>query len=388
MVAKGQLVQPMNANYLSISRRKFLQSGAVAAGLLFPPLQCLAEGLSGTLPVATPARRVLVVIHLDGGNDGFNTIVPYTSAQYYRQRPTLALKGYDLLPLDNRLGLASSMQSLYRLYQAGNLAIIPCAGYDGQNASHFRSSEIWQTAYPDRLAGSGWLGRYLASSQANTKAGAEQLQPKGLALDATAAKFLALPETSGAHVSQCIDRIGCGRAVFSSAGKPQEKLADSEGRCRDTFASKLDYIARLISAGSSRAVYCLSLSGFDTHCQQRDVHSLLLRNLSDGVTAFLNALNKNGVSEKVLVLVVSEFGRRLAENEEGGTDHGGAVPVFLAGSAVRGGLYGDYPVPTSGQYGLGHTVDFRTIYATILERWLDADSCQVLGCNLALLPIL
>lgn len=351
---------------MTISRRSFLRGSLGVVGACLTPALLLSQSLAFA---DCRRQKKLVVIHLTGGNDGLNTVVPYGVGAYYDARPGLAIKQSHVLPLSDSLGLHPQMAGLHELFKQGDVGIIQSVGYPDQNRSHFRSSDIWQSAYTDRLSETGWLGRYVDGCMAK---GEENLAAcnidSELPLSLRATRFSAASWQDGAI-------SGAAGAIAIGSGNHFGYPADRLGR-------KLRTIAKLIRSNNSAQIYTTSLDGFDTHANQIIVQAPLLAHLSEALTAFHADLRTDGKMDDVLVLVFSEFGRRVPENGGGGTDHGSAQPVFIIGGSVNGGIYGEHACLTDLQAGdLRSSIDFRTVYATILDRWLSADSSQILGRN-------
>lgn len=333
------------------SRRAFLQSTGAAIGYL-----SLTRGLSAFSPIqlTAPSKpdHVLVLIHLVGGNDGLNTVIPFNDSDYYRLRPTLAVPARRVLPITSNLGLHPACAGLHSLFEAGRLALVQNVGTPVSHRSHFRALEVWDTAMiTPSQAGSGWLGRYLDWIDPTT--------PRN--------RTLAIHHTP--------DRP----AVLRQFGVNRRSAAEPYlGNFRET----LQQISRQISSGATPRIYCLSLGGFDTHAHQANPHIELLRIFSSGLHDFQQELEARGVAQHVMTMAYSEFGRSAAENENRGTDHGTHGPVFLLGTAVHGGVSGETPPlgdPTAEQ--ATPAIDFRQIYASVLEDWLGCPAEQVLGAH-------
>jgi len=394
-----------------LSRRDFL-SGLLALGVLGQyQFDALAAGndFSG---------RSIVVIQLNGGNDGINTIIPYGNGAYYDARPKIAVKQADVLPIDAKVGFHPSLSEFDQFYKDKNLAVVQGVGYPDPNRSHFRSIEIWQTAQPDIIGDTGWLGRYLDYLTISTAAKSEMLAvnvdpllPKSLLArkvtvpsvsDVQAFRFKVDPlyQADRALQLQAFDDIYQGfddkRAIVSKlrksgieANRASEKLINLVKDHKTTakypdgkLGSSLKFVAQMVSGGIGAKIYTLGYDGFDTHAGEVRTQANLLSGLGKSLKAFQDDLKQNGCEDKVIVLIFSEFGRRVAENGGGGTDHGTAAPCLVFGSGVKGGLYGEYPSLTDLDHGdLKYNVDFRTVYATIVDRWLGADSKEVLGKN-------
>jgi uncharacterized protein (DUF1501 family) len=404
---------------MNVSRRRFLRNGLSVAGIClgWEHLSAIAARAATLAPRLAGSSKILVVIQLTGGNDGINTLIPYTANAYYKLRPTLAIKQEKVLQLNDNVALHPNMSAMSDLFKAGKLAVIAGAGYPNPNRSHFRSIEIWQTAEPERIAATGWLGRYLdecSSSKTShenlfTAINVDPELPKSL----TAEKVL-VPSVSNVNQFRFIadqhyekDRL-CQlesfKRIYSSldTDRPDIKLLRDTGLDameasdylaravkeykgnveypNNNLARNLKFIAQLITAGVDARIYNLSFGGFDTHANQLGTQGNLLKQLSDSISAFQKDLEEHNVDKDVVLMTFSEFGRRVAQNNGNGTDHGTAGPVFVVGSSVKSGVYGDYPSMTDLDSGdLKYSVDFRCIYSTILERWLSADSRRILG---------
>ncbi len=386
-----------------LTRRHLLKTASLLT--LAPTLPAF---LAKTARAAEPLRdgRVLVVVQLDGGNDALNTVVPYADPEYARLRPTLKLPARDLVKINDAVGLHPALKPLGGLLEHGRLAVIPGVSYPNPNRSHFRSMAIWQTAKfdPDEHTGYGWLGRALDAGGGNSaligggavpttlrarrSAAIALSRPEDLLLsDAATAKRAVCAETKNDLLDfvrrQAVD--GCG-AAESMAGLTKSSKALYPGT---QLAERLRLAAGLLKSDlGSRVVYTLQ-SGFDTHAAQNFTHANLLREFSGAVEAFFADLQQANLADRVLLLAFSEFGRTIGENGSGGTDHGTDGCVFVAGSAVKGGLIGAMPSLTDLEKGEPKmTTDFRCIYATVLDRWLNCPSALVLGGQFDPLPLL
>lgn len=356
------------------------------------------------------ANRVLVVLNLQGGNDGLNCVVPHGDPHYYQLRPSLAIPRSDVLGIDAQLGFNPHMSALKTLYDRGMVAVVQGVGYPNPDHSHFRSTEIWQTAAPDRYEHTGWIGRYLDDAnlpQSNLFNGVslEPILPEvmvgtkvdvpaiaseaayGLRIDRNPVQRQAyarlvndnrLPFASPylAHVMEIEDRSQRG----------SEELPRLIGGYRPAGAYPATPLGRSLAlaaqiAGSNigtRVIY-VQHGSFDTHVNQLAVQNRLLAEFSDAMKAFYDDLAAHGNDGRVLTMTFSEFGRRIAENGSSGTDHGEASPLFLIGGGTKGGVYGTAPDLTQTNMGnVRFTVDFRSVYATILERWLGRPPSHVL----------
>jgi len=358
---------------------------------------------------SSPERdgRILVVIQLDGGNDGLNTVVPYRDEAYAKNRKTLNLASDRLIKVSDGIGLHPAMGQAGKLLESGRLGIVPGVGYPNPNRSHFASMAIWQTARLDEEehGGPGWLGRAFDSTPgtASTFVGAGSIPAairgrRALASslerleDLTLDSSLARPNVSrdGDDLAAFVRRSTLD--AYASSDRMAELAKDRFSSVRypgTALASRLKLVARLIKGGYESRVFYTSQSGYDTHSQQSGTHFGLLGELSGALKAFLDDMADTKLAERILVLCFSEFGRRVRENGSGGTDHGAAGPVLLAGPAVKPGLLGAYPSLTDLADGdLKPLVDFRRIYATILDHWLCVPSRLALGGTFEPLPIL
>jgi uncharacterized protein (DUF1501 family) len=344
---------------------------------------------------------ILVVVELTGGNDGLNTVIPYADDIYHKNRPTLRIEPDKVLKLDDHVGLHPSLKELHSLWESGDLAVLQGVGYPNPNRSHTRSMEIWQTGVVEAAPPAGWLGRVadVNSTFRICHVGPESVPmavrgrtsiPQALASlsDYQLVANAGLP--TGPQGDQAGDPlVGDIRQRLISARELAARLAalpagpsgSQSASVPETLEGRLATIHRLIEADLPLRVYYTSQGGFDTHAAQRFVHQDLLRLVSEAVAGFLKALKASRLDERVVVLVFSEFGRRLKENTSSGTDHGAAAPVFLAGRPVKGTLIG--PPPSLAELDDGgdprFTTDFRDVYATLLSRWLAVDPDAILG---------
>jgi uncharacterized protein (DUF1501 family) len=398
-----------------MQRRRFLQSSALASTLLLVPkflhaLDRPATGLAAMLRDAPGGKaRRLIVVQLSGGNDGLNTVIPYRDDLYFKARPSLALKETDgILPLSNDLGLHPKMTGLKSLYDQGQLAVLNAVGYPNPDRSHFRSMDIWQTGSgSEQLLTTGWLGRYLDSSCAGCALPYQALevddtlslalkgqQRKGLAVK-NPAKFHQLTqsrylsrlsqEQPAATATSELDYLYKTLAETASSAEylyDKSKVHASTATYPTTeLGRNLKTTAELIGSGVESRVYYLALTGFDTHVRQHEQQGRLLGELSDGLAALAADLQKSNEWENTLVMVFSEFGRRVTQNASNGTDHGTANNVFLLSGALRkpGLLNAPASLADLDQGDLRYQVDFRSLYASILTDWLGADDKLVLG---------
>ncbi len=403
---------------MSVSRRDFLKKGAttVAVGLAVPPWlskMVWAQGYDATGSSGNGTPKTLVVIQLTGGNDGINTVIPYADAAYRQNRPNLGIPDGQVLHLSDSIGLNPAMTGMKGLYDKGQLAIVQGVGYPNPNRSHFRSMEIWQTAEPERAGTEGWVGRYLDAIRSGRTSPLTGINIGNELSEALVSAHAAVPSIQGlANFGVVFPQGGAGdartaalkqiqmtdtntpygqlfaqtaRETYDSADKIRagiQKYHSTVQYPTGGFGSGLQEVAQLIAADLGTRVFYVSFGGgsFDTHTQQGRRHPLLLSQLSDGLAAFQSDLDQMGKADNVVTLCFSEFGRRVHENAGGGTDHGTASEMFIVGKPIKGGLYGAYPSLTDLDAGdLKFTTDFRSVYATVLDRWLGVSSEQVLG---------
>lgn len=343
----------------------------------------------------TDAERMLVLIELDGGNDGLNTVVPYADDLYHRARPTLRIADNKVLKLDSHLGLHPALKELWELWEQGCLHVVENVGYPSPNRSHFRSMEIWQSGTLGIPQPAGWLGR-----------AAESEPDLGLCFIGDTTIPLAVRQRTGAALSvdRLIDLQLQPGAELPAVDSQRGDLARSiESRMRavsalteqlpsaampatvgnnedDRLLESMQTIRALVGRDLGLRVYYVRLSGFDTHAGQAQSHAQLLSALSRGVGSLFDGLRRDGLDQRVLVMVMSEFGRRVAQNGQNGTDHGAAAPMFLVGPGVAGGISGGLPDLANLDGGdLRYQVDFRDVYAQVLAQWLKIAPQPVLG---------
>jgi uncharacterized protein (DUF1501 family) len=404
------------------SRRSFLTHSlgiAVLGGTL--PLGLARAAAAQSLPTlgrSVDPRNVLVVVQLAGGNDGLNTVVPWSDDAYHRVRPAIGIAPNAVLKLDDRIGLNPALAGLMELYREGRVALVQGVGYPNPNRSHFEATQIWETASPDRPLPTGWLGRYLDRTfPAGTKAPAFEAVALGDTLPAALVAQHVDVAAIGALNSFAYNTV---KDVKQSAGtlydgaKPGQSpylglIADTARQAyhggdvlraelasyvpkatypTDGFAAQLKLAAQLIASDTGTRIIFVSLGSFDTHAGQRAQQDRLLGYLGNGLKAFYDDLAAHGLDQRVLTMTFSEFGRRVTQNASNGTDHGTAMPLFVIGGALKGGIYGDHPSLTDLDGGdLRFHTDFRSVYATVLERWLGREPSDVLGGSYPTLPI-
>jgi uncharacterized protein (DUF1501 family) len=358
---------------------------------------------------SSSASGTLVLVTLYGGNDGLDTVVPVADPAYAKARGTLAVSAHDALPLADGLALHPSLLRLKRRYDAGSVAIVRGVGYPDPDHSHFRSMSIWQTASPQSAVSSGWLGRWLDSTASSAKDNGGPIQAVGVGATLTPALVgqrrsaaavpigsLAVPGGAlGQNIRALYQPSGSATLLDAIAGVDNDYLSvadqlgpllgnSGDSGSGDLVAAQLGIVSRLIRAGVPTQAYAVSMGGFDTHAGEGPTHKELLGQLDGALDTFLTSVASSPHAQRLVVMVYSEFGRRVAANASGGTDHGTAAPVIVAGPGVRGGMYGDQPSLT--RLGTGAddgdliaTTDFRDVYATVLADVLSSDPGPVLG---------
>jgi uncharacterized protein (DUF1501 family) len=397
-----------------MKRSDFIKVGALASASMLTPRFLQAH--NGLFVPVSGNRKKLVVIQLSGGNDGLNTFIPYRDDQYYSLRPQLAIPKSQVLRVDDHAGFHPELGVFRALFDSGELTVINSVGYPNPNRSHFRSMDIWQSASAsDQYLTTGWLGRYLDAACSGSALPSEAVElddSLSLALKGTRIKGLAMSDPQKMH------RLSETLAITSHLGEnhhhghPQAEYlyktlteATTGIQCiyekskvhRSTVTypagaagKKMKTIAELIIGGAPSSVYYLSLGGFDTHVGQAATQSRLFRQLSASLEAFTGDLRSNGALDDTLILLFSEFGRRVAENAGKGTDHGTANPVFLiSGGLKKPGRFNEMPDLSNLDEGdLRFTIDFRSIYGSVLDTWFGIDPQVVLDKKITLLPVL
>jgi uncharacterized protein (DUF1501 family) len=395
----------------TVTRRKFLITSGVVGGVALAG-GATAFTLKDILATATwddkPAdAKTLVVVTLYGGNDGLNTVIPYADAAYQSARPELAYKPEEVLKLDDQLGLNPALKGLKALYDQKKLAIVRGVGYPKPDRSHFRSMDIWQTAQPDRPGTTGWLGRWLDAVGGDPR--------HAVSFEPVLPPLLAGEKTAGAAVPLTGLKLPAGikPAMLTGLGKPSSGEPELQARAARSFADllevddmvrqvndaapddgtaddhaatatgghtaldgQLELVARCIEAKVATRVFSVSLGGFDTHADEKTPQLGQLTKLDTALSAFARRVAGKGV----VTAVYSEFGRRVRANASNGTDHGTAGPMFIIGDGVHGGLHGEQPSLTDLDQGdLKFHVDFRSVYATLLDATLKIDPAAILG---------
>ncbi len=414
------------------TRRQFLRTGVLGGAMAWTLPAFIektffaldAAAADSALQVATGKDSpILVILQMAGGNDGLNMVVPYADDAYYRARPKIGIAAGNVLKVDDHVGLHPRLKTLRGFYDEGRLGVIQGVGYPNPNRSHFRSTDIWQTATDsNKFANKGWLANYFDSCcrgedpVVGISLGAET--PLSFSGSAGAGITLTRPDqfrfisndpaAGEAFADMTSFSDNTGGSVQSLSGDKAQADGNTLDFVRRTaldarissdrileitrkskapvaypgnrLASDLNLVARLIAGGLPTRVYYVSQGGYDTHSGQSGTHERLFGELDSALGAFVADLKTQGNLDRVTIMTFSEFGRRVAENASGGTDHGAAAPMFVLGGKVKAGLHGSQPSLTElGDGDLIYTVDFRSVYATMLDKWLHAPSEVVLG---------
>ena len=408
---------------MSVTRRDFLAAGLVSAasGVIVPPI--LAKGVFAAGVDGIHNDRVLVVLQLAGGNDGLNTVIPYADPAYGTARPTVGVRPETVLHIDSNVGLNPALKGLKSLYDAGNLAIVQGVGYDKPTYSHFENLYVWEYADPARAQTDGWLGKVLCAqldSQGHPLAGCalgEVSTPPelratkttvsviqsvagytvggGPARSATAPTlYRNTPGIYGALFDQALSTAESGMKTLATGAatyKPAAQyVAQGAAPAANSLGAALQLTAQMIVTEPSVKICHVVISGFDTHQDESNRQTALLAEVDTAVSAFMEDLAAHNQADRVVLMTWSEFGRRISENGSQGTDHGAAAPLFIVGKPVKGGLYGEQPSLTSTIDGgnLKFTVDFRSVYQTLIRDWLQGDPKAVLGATYPELPVI
>lgn len=382
-------------------RRDLLKFAATLPLLWLAPRPCDLLAAS-----SAPARgrwdRILILVELHGGNDGLNTLVPYSDERYYQARPHLAISRERVLQLSPSVGLHYALEPLMSLWEKQQLAIIQGVGYPDPNRSHFRSIEIWDTASASQqVLDEGWLARLFETHPLPAEFAADGIllgQRDGGPLSGKTVRTIALHDPQqflqqASHV-KAVEQSSTNRALAHIL-QVQRELTHAAGDLaarlqqvpplQTTFppspiGRQLETAAQLLTAKVPVAVIKVSQTGFDTHAGQLGHHERLLKELAEGLAAFRQTMVQAGLWDRVLLMTYSEFGRRVGENASGGTDHGTAAPHLFLGGSVKGGLYGSLPLLNDLQEGdLKYRVDYRSLYATVMRSWWGIPGTTIVG---------
>ena len=410
---------------IKLSRRAMIKDGmlAVSAGMVMPAIfsrgvaSAMSQAQDGSHIAQAATDRTLIVVQMAGGNDGLNTVVPYTDPLYIKMRPTLGIPQPKVLTLDTRLGLHPNLAPLKKLWDAGHLAIVEGVGYPNQSLSHFQAMDIWQTLDLNGNGSDGWLGKLVAglvdqqghpfksldigvqtaqalqsiTTQVPTVASVKSyaIAPDPTDGDGGKARLQALMNLYNSYPQTApYAALLSTTALSAQDGSRQLRQADATYRPAVTyptgpFAAGLKILAEAIVQDLGLRVGYVTLGGFDTHAGQQVTHDALMTTLANGLSAFYNDLLAHGKADNVVVMTWSEFGRRVEENGSLGTDHGTAAPMFVLGTPINKGIFGEPPSLSSldPNGNLKYTIDFRSVYATVLDRWMGASSKDVLGAD-------
>jgi uncharacterized protein (DUF1501 family) len=395
-------------------RRDFLKAslagtGLVTWGLSVPRFLARTASAAPTADKVGAKDTILVVVELNGGNDGLNTVIPFKDPEYAKLRPTLKQPESQIKKLTDDIGLHPQLGPLADIYNESALAVVQGVGYPNPTQSHFDSMDIWQSAIREQARTDGWIGRALKGMPPATPTfhikRANEKSP--LALEGAPARAPSIATLEEFQLQMAKDQ----RAVMEGVVKGAEKkpgLLDFVARTASNtyessrrlqeigknyspkavyppqfqLANNLKLAAQLIDADIGARIFYVSLEGFDTHSGQAGTHALLMIHLSTAISAFYKDMAARGHKDRILIMTFSEFGRRAKENGSRGTDHGSAAPMFLVGGKLKAGVHGKHPsltdIPMSN---LQHHTDFRQVYAAILDKWLGVDSKAVLGAK-------
>jgi len=412
---------------MPITRREFVRGGVTAFTVSF----AAPAFLSDLARAQGRSRRNLVVLYLSGGNDALSTLIPYTDAQYYARRPSIAIPASQVLQIGsdragNPLGLNPRLSGLQSIYNAGRLALIQRTGYQNSSRSHFLGTDIWSTADPRSPQGTGWLGRYLdmlpSPVDPLTAFSTNREIPRTLysrtvgvpAIPSVAGYAFASPNPGlegqyaresatriSSHVPVAQPHLAFVNATAQGAFATLDRVAQvgvyvpTVAYPNNGFAQALRTVAGALAKDVGTRVFWVQTGGYDTHAAQNPnlangSYTGLMNTLNGGLFAFYNDLLNQGLLGDTLVLQFSEFGRRISENGSQGTDHGAASVMMAIGGGVRGGIYGTAPNlridpgnPTleNNSTDVRFETDFRSVYAKVIDSWLGGDSTAVLGAD-------
>jgi uncharacterized protein (DUF1501 family) len=410
---------------MRFTRRQFVRGGVSAFTFGFAAPQFLSE----LAQAQGGGARNLVIVYLNGGNDALSTLVPYGDTDYYARRPTIAVPAASVLQVGTDragtlLGLHPSLAGLKSIFESGKLAVVQRTGYQNSSRSHFQGFDIWGTANPADVTGPGWLGRYLDTlpSPVDPLVGwnTSRETPRALmartvgvpAITNTATYSFASPN-SGAEAG--FERAAAARiASHLPADRPHLAFVNSTAQAalgtldrvatvatyrpsltypNNGFGQALQAVAGAMFRQIGTKVFWVATGGYDTHANQNPLNGAyrnLMTTVDGGLAAFHTDLRNQGLLDSTLVLVFSEFGRRITENGSQGTDHGAAGIMMAMGGLVRGGLYGtaaklrqdgSNPDLENNAGDVRHETDFRSVYASVLDNWLGANSAAILGAD-------
>ena len=361
---------------------------------------------------------VMVVVQLSGGNDFMHTLIPYNSPTYYDNRKLVRIESEDVLPINDDLAFNPNARPLKEMFEEGKVAIVQGIGYPNSNRSHFRGMDIWHTCEPDKVVTEGWVGKALRELDPN---GEDELT--GINFGVGLPRAMAVPGVPVTSVNDLdsyglmtgigeddqrdqalqifkdmyAQAIGTGPVMeyLSRTGMDVLRGADRLKAAPSQYSSTVEYadnaiakslrdIARVHTTGLGTRIFYTSHGGYDTHANENPTHPKLLQDLSGAIRDFFDDLNEHDAADNVVMMVFTEFGRRIKDNGSG-TDHGSGGGAFIIGEPVNGGLYSEYPSLDSADWAKGedleHTIDFRGIYATMLEQWMGIDAPEIVNGN-------
>ena len=397
----------------TVTRRKFLQLTAgtsIATAAAFLSIEEIAAAASSR-PLAS-GTPILVIVTLYGGNDGLNTVIPFKDPIYYSSRPDISYKQESILQLDSQYGLNPAMTGIANLWKGGKVAIVRGAGYPNPDRSHFSSMAKWQSGSPKTHSKSGWVGRWIDSQPddpmlaislgsvlppllAGEKKVGSALPLGGLVIPqgTIGADFrkLSLPSTSDSKLRSLAansmkNLFNISEKITPILKKPElteielPTINGGNAGGDSNLAQQLNIVSKLIQADAPTRVWSVSLGGFDTHANEANAQSILLGSVSSAIDKFMTDVKTSKHGEDVVVLVYSEFGRRVVGNASKGTDHGTSGPMFIIGEKIKGGFYGDQPSLAKLVDGdLSVTTDFRDVYASLIEDVLKSPADRYLN---------
>ncbi|MCH2174328.1 MAG: DUF1501 domain-containing protein [Lentisphaeria bacterium] len=397
----------MKKKSIVCTRRDFIRKSMGLVALSSTTPSFLTQAAAYSSKHRSSDDSILVIIQLSGGNDGLNTVIPFMNDIYYESRPTIAIPKDQCLRLTDEIGLHPGMIGFKRLYEQGRLNIIQGVGYPNPDRSHFRSMDIWNNGSTAPYTESGWIGRifdhecnnaHLKKKMSPTKAlsisnsfnpslrnqngvGIAVQNPQKLYNQNKAANKTSGEAKSGNNELDFIMRTAMNAQVAAEdIYNASRKVKNKHNYPNNRLSADLKTVARLIAGGMNTRVYYLNFGGFDTHNGQLNKHHQLLTQLADAINAFQEDLIKLKVDDRVMGFTFSEFGRRVAENANAGTDHGQGAPSFVFGNAINPGIIGAAPDLAKLNRGdVAYQVDFRSIYSTILDKWLGIPSKEILN---------
>ncbi len=413
------------------TRRDFLRHSAALASVAWTVPTFLHRTVQALEPApgnsVSADDRILLVVQMSGGNDGLSTVVPFTNDEYYKARPRLSIKPADVLKLNDHLGFCPEFAPLKSLYDEGKMAVLQGIGYPNPNRSHFRSMEIWHTASDsDKNEKYGWIGRYFDNAckgcDPTAAVNIGKLAPQSFASAAPMGVSVEDPEmyrwinngegtpaamqtakdffkqishkaagsnaaVDGANMMAQPGSLDYLQRTAMNAQLSSDKILEvvkeyhSIVEYPDTaIGASLKLVAQLIAGKLPTRIFYVTQGGYDTHSNQLADQKRLLTDLAAAMAAFQKDIKQQGNSPRLLTFGFSEFGRRVAENASGGTDHGVAGQIYVFGDRIKGGIHGEQPSLTDLDQGdLKHHTDFRSVYATVIENWLGAKSEPILG---------